>query len=229
MSSIATSIQSKILLGLTTLLCLVLIALPVTSTVIAYQDSIKDERVNLTKQVVGIAYSIILNEHRLELAGTKSRKQAQHDALDAISRIKYNDGGYVWVNDFSFTMLQHPTTNLIGKNAANVVDASGKHVFHEFMKVSEATGEGYIEYKWNRPHYPPHITFDKMSSIKRFNQWQWVIGAGVYVYDTRHTVLRHTISYFMLLNGTLVLVIGLVYVWGRHVRITTQVETKNQT
>lgn len=121
------------------------------------------------------------------------------------------------MNTYSFVMLQHPTTSLINKNVADVTDASGMKTFREFMKASEAIGEGYIEYKWNRPHYPPEATFDKMSSLKRFSQWQWVIGAGVYVDDTRTLVLRHTFAYFMLFNCALALTITLMYVWGRHV------------
>ena len=217
MTGLINNVNHKTSLVWLVIVGIMLIALPVLTAVFVTQQTIYTERINLTKQIVSIAHNIIDYEYQLELTGQKSHKRAQADALAAISRIKYSDGGYVWVNDFSFRMLYHPTNKLVGKNVEAVLDSAGKPVFHEFMTVSENTGEGTITYQWNRPHYAPEVTFEKTSSIKRFRPWGWVIGAGVYVDDMRTTLLRKTIWYFVLLSTSLVLLGNFAYVGGRYV------------
>lgn len=72
MTTLISHIKHKRTLVASILLFVALVLLPVAATILSYQDSIKDERINLTKQVVGIAYNIIQHEHQLEVSGKKA-------------------------------------------------------------------------------------------------------------------------------------------------------------
>lgn len=214
-------IRQKYLMFIASILFVVIGVLPVCGTIVAYNTATVYERTHMTDQVVNIAYAITAREHQLVVQGKKTTAEAKKDALSIIATMEYSDGGYVWVNDYNFNMLQHPSPAIHGRKAANVVDADGMKVFREFMVVSKQSGSGHVEYKWNRPHYPLEIKFDKMSSVRRFEPWEWIIGSGVYVDDVRATVLRHTFVYSMVLNGTLILLGVLTYAWGRYVYANT--------
>jgi methyl-accepting chemotaxis protein len=129
-----------------------------------------------------IAHGIVTHFHGLERAGAMSREQAQAAAKAALSGLRYEGSEYFWVNDSATVVIVHPIRpELEGKSMCDQRDAAGKYVFREFARVANTDGEGSVDYLWPRPgETEPQ---PKMSYVKMFKPWDWIVGTGVYIDD----------------------------------------------
>ena len=110
-------------------------------------------------------------------------KERQQKAVAAsLAGLKYGDAGYFWVNDFAGKVIVHGADpKLNGQDLKDFKDPNGKYIFREFARVGKEQGEGFVEYSWPKPG--SEGPQPKLSYVKSFPQWGWVIGTGVYVDD----------------------------------------------
>lgn len=102
------------------------------------------------------------------------------EALKTISEMRFGKSGYFWINDETPKMIMHPIKpQLDGQDLSKVKDPKGVYLFNEMAKVAKAKGEGVVEYSWSKPgHDEPQ---PKMSYVKLFKPWGWIIGTGEYI------------------------------------------------
>jgi len=156
-----------------------LIALSVASLTHQY-SSLKNEQYLKTQNVVETAYSIIEHFYDLEQNNSLTQQQAQSQALDAIRALRYDKTNYFWINNYQPTMVMHPIKpSLEGKDLTNNKDPDGKALFVDMVNIVKKDGEGFIPYKWPKPGKDKPV--EKIAFVKGFNQWQWIIGSGVYL------------------------------------------------
>jgi methyl-accepting chemotaxis protein len=107
---------------------------------------------------------------------------AQRAAKEIIRQMRFDNGNYVWINDLDAKMILHPAIpDYEGKDMSGFRDPDGKALFVEAARLAKANGEGAIRYKWPRPgRVEPS---PKVSYVKLFPHWGWVLGSGVYVDD----------------------------------------------
>ncbi|MEI8622380.1 methyl-accepting chemotaxis protein [Pseudoalteromonas sp. B129b] len=156
-----------------------LIILSISSLTHQY-SSLKDEQYIKTQNVVETAYSIIEHYYALEQDNTLTQQQAQSQALNAIKALRYDKTNYFWINNYQPTMVMHPIKPALdGKNLTNNKDPDGKALFVDMVNIVKRSGEGFIPYKWPKPGKDKPV--EKIAFVKGFNQWQWIIGSGVYL------------------------------------------------
>ena len=140
------------------------------------------ERVQKTKNLVEVPYSVIVEQHRLEAEGKITREEAQRRAIEAIRAMRYEGSNYFWINDMHPTMVMHPmNAALDGKDLSDLKDPKGKTVFVEFVRAARTTDGGFVAYLWPKPGSNQPVP--KLSFVKAFEPWGWVIGTGVYIED----------------------------------------------
>jgi PAS domain-containing protein len=90
-----------------------------------------------------------------------------------------------------------------GKDQTDFVDSRGKHVFSEFVKTVEKDGSGCVEYLWHWKDDQSRIVA-KISYVKGFSPWGWVIGTGLYLEDVDQeealNLTESDIGYIVFLN-----------------------------
>lgn len=149
------------------------------------EDTLMANRRNLLHNLTEVAIST-LNFYQLqEEAGTLSRDQAQKKAISHIKQIKYGNESkdYFWINDMHPNMIMHPyRTDLDNTDISNYADPSGKKLFVEFVKIVNQYGSGYVDYQWQWKDDGSRIV-PKISFVKGFKPWNWIIGTGIYVDD----------------------------------------------
>jgi methyl-accepting chemotaxis protein len=85
-----------------------------------------------------------------------------------------------WVNDLTPTMIVHAyKPDLVGKDLVDYKDRNGKAMFAEIVKVCREKGEGFVEYSW--PKYGAEEVYAKLSFVRVFKDWEWIIGTGFYL------------------------------------------------
>jgi signal transduction histidine kinase len=159
---------------------------------------------DLVESVHSLVNDYYQRAHNREFDEDEARKRA----LKRIQSMRYSHNGYFWVNDFDSRMLMHPIMpELVGRDLSNLKDVEGKLLFKEFIKVSKNSDGGFVRYKWPEPGLSKPV--DKISYVKAFTPWGWVIGTGLYtsVIDRSLASLRHD-----LLAGTVGIVAVLVII-----------------
>jgi methyl-accepting chemotaxis protein len=151
----------------------------------------KEER---ARNLVEVPYSILMKYHAQETEGKITRPEAQQRALDVIGTMRYENDNYFWINDMHPTMVMHPVSSeLDGKDLSDYRDPKGTALFVEFVKVVRAQGSGFVSYLWPRPGRD-HKPVPKLSFVKGFQPWGWVIGTGIYTDDV-DAVWRESASF----------------------------------
>jgi len=129
------------------------------------------------ESVVNLAYSAIEGIYaRTDL----SEPQKQRRALQVVEEMRYQDGNYLWINTMDPVMVMHPLKpSLNGEDLSGFKDPNGKRLFVEMAEVCAANGEGFVDYFWPKPGEDEPVA--KLSFVKLFEPWNWVIGTGVYL------------------------------------------------
>jgi methyl-accepting chemotaxis protein len=140
------------------------------------------EKMQKTRNLIEVPYSVLEAQHQLEIQGKISRAEAQRRALEIIQPMRYEGKNYFWINDEHPTMIMHPMKpELDGKDLTLVKDSSGKAMFVEFVRAAQAPDGGYVYYLWPKPGKDKPV--EKLSFVKRFAAWGWVLGTGIYIDD----------------------------------------------
>jgi len=140
------------------------------------------ERVERTRNLVEVPYSIMAEQQRLEAEGKISRQEAQQRAMEAVRAMRYDGTNYFWINDMHPTMVMHPIQpKLDGKDLSDYKDPSGRTIFVEMTSAARAPTGGFVFYQWPKPGSDKPV--QKLSFVKGFEPWGWVIGTGIYVED----------------------------------------------
>ncbi|TKF14772.1 methyl-accepting chemotaxis protein [Enterovibrio norvegicus] len=135
-----------------------------------------------TQVLVNSGHSLINHYYERYLRGELSEPEAKQDALNAISSLRYDNGNYFWINDSTPKMVLHPIKpNLNGKDLSNFKDKADKKLFVEMANVAQRSGEGFVNYYWSKPN--ADVPVEKVSYVKLFEPWGWILGTGIYVDD----------------------------------------------
>ncbi|MBI9018300.1 MAG: cache domain-containing protein [Phycisphaerae bacterium] len=171
---------------------LVALALFVTSIftieIPVFRHNMMDREKEMIKELTQAAASIVERYIAQEKAGTLTRQEAQAQAIEQISQMRYGNEmkDYYWITDMHPRMVMHPyLPELTGKDLSNYKeskDRSGKKLFVEFVNMAKKDGYGYLEYNWQWKDDSTQVV-PKLSYVRHIDDWDWIIGTGVYIHD----------------------------------------------
>jgi methyl-accepting chemotaxis protein len=134
------------------------------------------------RSLVELGSAAIAEQYALEQAGKLSHEQAQQNAIAAVRGLRYGANNYLWINDTRPYMVMHPfKPELEGKDISGLKDPEGTHIFVEMARLAQQKGGGFLYYSWPRPGYDKPVR--KLSYVKTFEPWGWVVGTGSYIDD----------------------------------------------
>jgi len=193
---------------LPTLLAIALFSVSIFAVIIPrFEGILLERKKELIRELTNSAVSILAEFAADEKAGRATRGQAQSDAAARIRDIRYGKEGkdYFWITDLHPTMIMHPyRADLVGADVSGYADANGVRVFVEFMNAVREKSEGYVEYLWQWKD-DSHRIVPKLSFVKRFPAWDWVVGTGIYLDDVRAEIDRMARRLIILSIGIVVL------------------------
>lgn len=173
------------------------VAVPVVGTVCLFlaaaffyylptvRESLMQQKRDALQNLTQTAWSVLEAHYFMESTGQMSGGEARRKAVEIISRMRFGKEGkdYFWINDLQPLMIMHPyRPDLDGKGLEDYVDSVGTRLFVAFVSVTGETGEGFVNYYWQWKDDPNRIV-PKLSFVKRFEPWGWIVGTGVYIDD----------------------------------------------
>lgn len=170
--------------------------------------------------------------------------EAQEKSKKDLEKMRYDMGtGYFWINDTGKPfprMIMHPINKeLVGKvlddEKFNCAYDNKTNLFVAFVRVCLKSHRGFVPYKWDKPivrggKETTRKNMDKLSYVRLFKPYGWIIGSGVYVDDMREEMeeLDRTLEqeekmllYKIFSISGLILLVGLIvmfFVLKEHLR-----------
>jgi methyl-accepting chemotaxis protein len=201
------SIKSKIIS--ITLITMVVMLIGLFGYILPFfKKNLMTEKELATRHIVELAMGVLEQYDAAVKSGKLPLEQAQKEAADQIARMRYEGKEYLWINDLGKPapkMIMHPTvTALNGKllddtkfnKATMMQDAAdgprkaldNMNLFSAFVEVADRAGHGFVVYQWPKPKQGGGTTeelYPKLSYVKKFEPWGWVMGSGIYVDDVK--------------------------------------------
>lgn len=180
-------LKTKIL-ALSFFLILSYILFVVLYIVPAVKNTIDSQADNKMKSMVEAAYNNMAGYYDDYKSGKLTEAAAKTAAIASIKNMRYgdNNSGYFWINDMNGIMIMHPVkTELNNTNVIDQKDSSGFRPFKAFIDTVKAKNEGIVKYNWPKPGFDTQQP--KISYVKGFAPWGYVIGSGIYVDDLSRT------------------------------------------
>ncbi len=182
MSPTFNSVSIKTKLTLVTLI--VMLGLFAISAFALYTEktSLLTDRKVKTRHVVETAYGVLVYNHNLQTQGILTEQQAKAAAISTIKALRYEEKEYFWINDMTPRVVMHPIKpELDGRDVSDLKDPAGKHLFVEFAETVKKDGAGFVSYLWPKPGFDQPVP--KISYVKGYAPWGWIIGSGIYIDD----------------------------------------------
>ena len=170
------------------------------------RDDFLAERKLKTRHLVESAHTVVNHYYALQQSGALDEKAAQDAAIKAVKAMRYDGKEYFWIHDLTAPvpkMIMHATvpsldgkvlddskfnsaTSIQGGTDGAIEKVEKKNLFVAFNVAINQAGQGFVTYDWPKPLAGGGTStelYEKLSYIKRFDAWQWVIGSGIYIDD----------------------------------------------
>ena len=232
-------INTKIMSILLVSICIIAVAVE-TIMVPLMEEYFMNERQITTQHVVEVAYGILREQAGSVVSGQKSLNEAKKRAIGVIKSLRYSGDEYFWIHDMGQpvprmimnaavpaldgAVLDDPTFNRASAKRALTDSAptklSNTNIFVTMNEVAETPQGGFVSYAWPKLKANGTVSeqlYPKVSFVKKFEPWGWVIGSGIYVDDVKAAVshirrLIHTASILFCLAT-----ITIYYLMGRYI------------
>lgn len=150
-----------------------------------FSRAIRDQKRLMIRELTESAWNVLARWEAEERAGRLNRDQAQAEAVAQVRNLHYGQESkdYFWIIDMQPRMVVHPyRPDLEGADLRDFTDPHGKRLFVEMVDVVRSEGAGYVAYQWQWKDDSRRIV-PKLSYVKGFAPWGWIIGTGVYTED----------------------------------------------
>jgi len=142
------------------------------------------------KDYVGNAYRILdrafvetKNYHYNNSVNIKDYPFEMQQAIKDIEQISFGDAGYIWINEVNppYTVIMHPIKpKMNGTVQVFYIKDTQQNVYEAFADVIRKNFDaGFLEYDYYKPGTNEKIP--KLSYIRLYEPFGWVLGTGVYV------------------------------------------------
>jgi len=152
-----------------------------------FEKTILSGKKEMISELTQSVCSLIEEYHQEAETFQISLDSAQTMALERVQKMRYGQElkDYFWIIDMHPNMIMHPyRPELVGSDLNNYKDPNGKLVFVESVNAVTEQSEGFIDYMWQWKDDSTRIV-PKLSYVKAFEPWGWIVGTGIYLEDIR--------------------------------------------
>jgi len=189
------------------------------AAIVAYQlttlrSNLDDFKRTEIQSVVQAGANIAQNYYDRAQKGEFSMDQAQSMAKETLRQMRYQDGGYLFIDSFAYINIMHADKpKKEGTDRTNEADPNGKLYIKEMIDNAKANGSTYESYLWESPKGG---YFDKVTYAQAFKPFNWVISSGVLLTDVQAIFLRAAATSAAITIGimALMILIGALIVRG---------------
>ncbi len=201
---------------------LAILAILTTTFLLNLKDELINGKKTMLKTQVDTACTLMAYYDQEATEGKISQEAAKEATKKAIKNLRYDGEEYFFILDTDIRGIMHPIKpKLDNTDLSNIKDPNGKKLFVEFAQVAKEHGEGYVDYMWAKPGNDTPLP--KLSYVRLFKQWGWIIGTGVYIDDVEEEF--NTIAMRMIAIAFTLLLILFLFITALRKSIITKLST----
>jgi signal transduction histidine kinase len=136
--------------------------------------------------IVAIQESYIRSLYDEVEQGLRSERAAKSEALETLRSWRFGQDDYVWVANYDSVLISHPDPELHGSDFSQRTDIRGDLIVPPMVELARSHGAGFHSYFWRRLGEQEPV--EKLTFVRHFPEWEWVIGTGVYIDDVDRIV-----------------------------------------
>jgi PAS domain S-box-containing protein len=158
------------------------------------RENLKLDMRQRVEQAADVALNLYVNnKNRLP------EREVKRLIIETLEPARFYDGrGYYWIHDLDCNLVMNPfRPGRAGLSDLDLTDLAGKKIVQSFVRIAATRGEGFDTYYWNKPGQD--VLAPKLSYVKLFKPYGWVIGTGDYLDDVEASV-RQSIKDRLLLG-----------------------------
>ena len=148
------------------------------------EKQMMEQKRDMIRSLTDTVWGLISEYNKDVQEGRFSLEDGQARVIRRLQSMRYGPElkNYFWINDMHPTMIMHPyRSDLVGKDLTQFTDTNGKRLFAAFVKKVQKEKSGYVDYMWQMKN--PDRMIPKLSYVKAFEPWGWVVGTGINVED----------------------------------------------
>ena len=146
------------------------------------------------KYVVEAGLGVIEYMEKEVQAGRLTQAEAQERAKNLINSLHFAGKNYLYIQAAGPVVIAHPRADLVGKPTDGMEPILAK-LFRDLDRVGQTPGGGFWEYDFTKAG--EQGLFPKVTFVKKFEPWGWVLGAGVYLDDAQREFRTFSIGIIM--------------------------------
>jgi diguanylate cyclase (GGDEF)-like protein/PAS domain S-box-containing protein len=175
----------------------------------AFMQDRREHIREMTGSVVNTLAHLDLRARRGELTPEDARTMGRE--LVRAMRYGPQSKDYFWITDADPTMITHPyKPEMEGQDLSTYTDREGKSVFVEFVRAAREPDGGFVDYYWQWKDQPDRIAH-KLSYVREFKPWGWVVGTGIYTDDVMAELAAYRTRLTLIFLTILLIVAGLEF------------------
>lgn len=172
------------------------------------------EKKDRTRYLVETAHSLIVAAYKDGQKRRLNTADSQKNGLSSLKNLRYGENYYFWVNDGRPVMLMHPVQpDLVGRDLSAIRDTEGTLLFQEMELIANELGEGFLTYNWPKPGHTEPVP--KISFVKYFEPWDWIVGSGAYVEDINGMFYRYVVIFALFV---VFIILPIAFIFDRNLR-----------
>lgn len=125
---------------------------------------------------------------------SKSRNEIEALIIDALRPHRFfeNRGYFYAISLDGIGKLNPITPQFEGTNMLAFKTKKGDYYIKELINITKDNGEGFYEHTWTKPNEAG--VFDKVSFVKHFEPYDWLIGTGDYIIDVERQIQQEILE-----------------------------------
>lgn len=176
------------------------------------ENNLEQKRLQ-SKQTVEVVLGQFEQLHQRVLAGELTDSAARAQASKTLGALRYGktQTGYFWIIGPDKRLLTHEVMpHLVGGDPDTLIGPDGRKLallLGDMREVANAIPEGgYVRYHWLHEGDTQRVS-EKISFVRLFAPWNWVVGTGVYMDDVHSEFQRIRWQFLEVGGGLLALVL----------------------
>jgi len=155
-------------------------------------------------------------------------KDAREEVTAKISNISFGKDGYLFIDSYSgHAVVINSEKFKPGDYVGDLLDPNGVNILDQQRKQAMKPGGGFVDYTWPRPGSKNPV--QKTAFVIAVEDWQWVVGAGVYLDEIEsliaadeHLLYKRLLK--QLLLGVMLLLLIFIIVYTIAQRLSSLIE-----
>jgi signal-transduction protein with cAMP-binding, CBS, and nucleotidyltransferase domain/PAS domain-containing protein len=157
-----------------------------------FERSAMERKKEMIHELTNTAWSVLPEYDEAYKAGRITLTEAKVLAAEEVGKMRYGpeQKNYFWITTTDPVMINHPyRSDLNGKNLIDFADKFGNRLFADAVNLVNEKGEGIVQYYWQKKDDASREV-PKLSYVKAYQEWNWIVGTGIYLDDVRLEIKR---------------------------------------